>query len=118
MTYHKFQFLCQKSWAASGAETAALAIHVPQHQPFQMGDNLPSVDLGTGHQAVQLSAGAYHTCAILDNGSAKCWGLNGGRYIYNDYYFLCIMYCRTLGSMTIGQCQLRMSVTRLGFVNY
>ena len=30
--------------------------------------------LGTNRTAVALSAGNYHTCAILDNGSVSCWG--------------------------------------------
>ena len=30
--------------------------------------------LGTGRTAVALSSGDSHTCAILDNGSAMCWG--------------------------------------------
>ena len=33
-----------------------------------------SVDLGTGRTAVSVSTGAYHTCAILDDASLKCWG--------------------------------------------
>lgn len=40
----------------------------------EMGDNLPALDLGTGRTAVSLGAGGYHTCAVLDNGSLKCWG--------------------------------------------
>jgi alpha-tubulin suppressor-like RCC1 family protein len=41
-----------------------------------MGDALPVVDLGTGRHAVQLSLGNTDTCAVLDNGTLKCWGAN------------------------------------------
>lgn len=44
--------------------------------PNQMGDNLPYVDLGTGHTAKAISAGGSHTCVILDNDKLKCWGYN------------------------------------------
>ncbi len=47
-------------------------------QPNEMGDNLPVVNLGTGRTAVRISAGGSHTCAILDNGALKCWGVNAG----------------------------------------
>jgi len=43
----------------------------------EMGDNLPIVDLGTNRTAKSLSAGIFHTCAILDNNTVKCWGRNG-----------------------------------------
>ena len=43
----------------------------------EMGDLLPAVDLGTGRTAVKVAAGQAHTCALLDNGSVKCWGYNG-----------------------------------------
>ena len=39
--------------------------------------NAPSptaIDLGTSRTAVAMSAGASHTCAILDSGDIKCWG--------------------------------------------
>jgi alpha-tubulin suppressor-like RCC1 family protein len=36
----------------------------------------PVVDLGTGRTAKAIAVGAYHTCAILDNGTLKCWGYN------------------------------------------
>jgi hypothetical protein len=42
-----------------------------------MGDALPAVDLGTGRTAVQLVAGEYTTCALLDDGHVKCWGAAG-----------------------------------------
>ena len=40
----------------------------------EMGDNLPAVNLGTGLTATAIAAGDYHTCAVLSNGDAKCWG--------------------------------------------
>jgi alpha-tubulin suppressor-like RCC1 family protein len=42
----------------------------------EMGDNLESVDLGDGRSAIEISAGQYNTCAILDSGLVKCWGYN------------------------------------------
>jgi Regulator of chromosome condensation (RCC1) repeat len=43
--------------------------------PATMGDNLPTVDLGTGRTAKSLAAGRYATCAILDDDTLKCWGV-------------------------------------------
>lgn len=34
------------------------------------------VDLGDGRTARAITAGFAHTCAILDNGGVRCWGLN------------------------------------------
>jgi alpha-tubulin suppressor-like RCC1 family protein len=42
----------------------------------EMGDNLPSIDLGTGRTATAIASGYYHSCALLDNASVKCWGKN------------------------------------------
>jgi hypothetical protein len=41
-----------------------------------MGDNLPAVDLGTGRTATAIASSDNGTCALLDNGSVKCWGNN------------------------------------------
>jgi alpha-tubulin suppressor-like RCC1 family protein len=34
------------------------------------------VSLGTGKSATKIAAGAYHTCALLQDGTVKCWGEN------------------------------------------
>ncbi len=46
-------------------------------QPNEMGDDLPTVDLGAGRTAQAVSVGYQATCALLDNGTVKCWGANG-----------------------------------------
>jgi alpha-tubulin suppressor-like RCC1 family protein len=38
--------------------------------------DLPSIDLGTGRTATAIAAGNFHSCALLDNASVKCWGKN------------------------------------------
>lgn len=53
----------------------------------EMGDNLPAVDLGMGRTAVAIACGFYHTCALLDDGSVKCWGENDfGQLGMGDMY--------------------------------
>ena len=36
----------------------------------------PTSSLGEGRTAVDISAGMFHTCAILDDGSVSCWGMD------------------------------------------
>ncbi len=42
--------------------------------PDQSVASVGPVNLGPGHTATAISAGSYHTCAILDDGSVRCWG--------------------------------------------
>ena len=34
------------------------------------------INLGSGRTAKAITAGKFHTCAVIDNSSIKCWGLN------------------------------------------
>ncbi|MEY2780115.1 MAG: hypothetical protein RL623_1295, partial [Actinomycetota bacterium] len=42
----------------------------------EMGNSLPAVAFAAGRTATAISAGANHTCAVLDNAQAVCWGDN------------------------------------------
>ena len=48
----------------------------------QMGNALAAINLGTGRTAVETYAFGAHSCALLDNGTLKCWGrpANAPRY--------------------------------------
>ena len=59
-----------KCWGYNGNGRLGLGSTTQQTTP-------QSVSLGTGRTAVSVSAGNYHTCAVLDDGSLKCWGANG-----------------------------------------
>lgn len=67
-----------KCWGVGGALGLGLFLDYDNRgdDPGEMGDSLPAVDLGTGRTVVQVATGPDHTCAILDNGSLKCWGAN------------------------------------------
>ena len=43
-----------------------------------MGDDLPAVDLGTNRTATEIAFGQSYACAVLDDGSVKCWGEGSG----------------------------------------
>jgi alpha-tubulin suppressor-like RCC1 family protein len=64
-----------KCWGANGFGQLGLGDALAHGSGAgEMGDNLPTVDLGTGRTATAITAGVLHTCALLDNGTVKCWG--------------------------------------------
>jgi len=42
----------------------------------ELGDNLPTVDLGTDFAVSDVAAGSSFTCATSTSGTMKCWGQN------------------------------------------
>ena len=66
-----------KCWGDNGAGQLGYGDTNPRGDaPGELGNALQEVDLGTGRKAVAVSAGARHTCVLLDDGHAKCWGAN------------------------------------------
>ena len=42
----------------------------------EMGSSLTAINLGTSRRALKISSQGNTSCAVLDNGTAKCWGSN------------------------------------------
>ncbi len=75
-----------KCWGNNAGEVLGLEDTVNRAAgQGQMGDALPAVDLGAGRTATAITAGRSHTCALLDTGQVKWWGLGTyGRLGYGD----------------------------------
>jgi len=54
----------------------------------EMGNYLPTINLGVGRTALQVNGGEWNTCALLDNRELKCWGDNARGF------FLTILFKR------------------------
>ena len=54
-------------------------------EPYEMGNNLTYVNLGTNKTAIYIASGVNHNCVILSpENKIKCWG--SGRTFQNGYY--------------------------------
>jgi len=54
-------------------------------RPLTLGDEpgeMPPPDVDIGGKVIQISAGAHHTCAVLEDGGIRCWG--GGDWGYDS----------------------------------
>ncbi|CAM9979780.1 unnamed protein product [Ectocarpus sp. 12 AP-2014] len=64
-----------KCWGrAEGGQLGSEDILTVGDDPDEMGDALPTVDLGSAETAVEVSTASSHTCALLGSGGVKCWG--------------------------------------------
>src|SRR3546814_3979458 len=62
-----------KCWGYNGMGNLGYGDTTPRGSAEEdMGDNLPTVDLGTGRTAVGIAVSYDFTCALLDNGDVKC----------------------------------------------
>ncbi|MBJ80267.1 MAG: hypothetical protein CMH60_03020 [Myxococcales bacterium] len=53
--------------------------------PDEIGENLPAINLGTGVVAADVIAGPNNVCAMLDDGTIKCWGDQMFSQLYPGY---------------------------------
>ena len=69
-----------KCWGDNGSGSAGIGAAGNRGDgPAEMGDYLPTVQLGTGSLVTTMAAGGLGAspCALLDNRLLKCWGANG-----------------------------------------
>lgn len=67
-----------KCWGGNTGGTLGVGdIFTRGDEPFEMGDALLPIELGPGEKAKAISAGDFHTCALLESNTIKCWGLGG-----------------------------------------
>ncbi|GIM11546.1 hypothetical protein Vretimale_15034 [Volvox reticuliferus] len=71
-----------KCWGDNDAGATGLEeTRIIGDQAREMGDFLNPVNVGSGLNATALTAGFFHTCALLQPGNlVKCWGLNSNSY--------------------------------------
>ncbi len=63
-----------KCWGGGWGIQFGLGSGIHGDGPFEMGDALPAINLGTGRRVKAVALGGAHTCAVLDNRDVKCWG--------------------------------------------
>ncbi|MDQ6777621.1 MAG: hypothetical protein M3071_15725, partial [Actinomycetota bacterium] len=85
--YHSCAVLADGSlrcWGFGGSGQLGLA-NADNVGDDEVPASVPAVNLGGGHTVKVVAAGDYHTCAILDDGTVRCWGFGGdGRLGYGN----------------------------------
>lgn len=66
-----------KCWGLNGIGQLGLSDSQNRgDDPDEMGDALPAVNLHGGTRVTAITAGAFHTCALLEDRRVQCWGAN------------------------------------------
>lgn len=75
-----------KCWGANGDGQLGYDDQVARGAASGSVSSLAAVNLGAGRTAIDIAAGSFFNCAILDTGDVKCWGDNYyGQLGYNDW---------------------------------
>lgn len=69
-----------RCWGFNGAGNLGIGNVDPVSESVTP-DQIPTVKLGAGRTARALAVGARHSCALLDNGTVRCWGGNANRQL-------------------------------------
>jgi hypothetical protein len=96
---------CSRSTPASSNEAGGLALASPlaaasaiESAPSAVNSVPSSVEASPKPaHAVQIAAGALHTCALLDDGTVRCWGRNNNRQLGDGTQFDRAVPVRVLG---------------------
>ncbi len=79
--YHTCALLAEgaiKCWGSNGLGELGQGDMVRRGDDAgEMGVNLLAIDLGPGRTCKSIAAAIGRTCALLDDGTVKCWGYNG-----------------------------------------
>ena len=65
-----------KCWGVNNKGQLGQDDLVDRQTKATMGDSLAPIDLGVGRTARSVAVNNSVTCAVLENGSVKCWGYN------------------------------------------
>ena len=68
----------------------------------EMGASLPTVNLGTGRTALAVALGRWHSCALLDDNTMKCWGYNFGGELGQDDNALRGTFANSMGDNIVA----------------
>ncbi len=63
-----------KCWGYSGYGANGYSGAGGNLDAYSVGENINFVPIGASRSIVQMEGGHYFHCALLDNGSVKCWG--------------------------------------------
>jgi hypothetical protein len=56
-----------------------------------MGNDVPFINLGINRNVIDLDAGDFFNCAVLDNSKVKCWGFNANIQTWGSFIIILIM---------------------------